>query len=111
MLPHKPGLALAGIDSLLFFEGGESFAGPVRDADPQGAGGCVVGGAGVIGATAFPVYGYARATLDVDLFIDAERGNAERTRTALAEFGYDVTDATVDDLLTKKISTARRQSV
>jgi predicted nucleotidyltransferase len=36
----------------------------------------------VIGATAFPVYGYARATLDVDLFIDAERGNAERTRTA-----------------------------
>ena len=25
----------------------------------------------VIGATAFPVYGYARATLDIDIFIAA----------------------------------------
>ena len=57
----------------------------------------------VIGATAFPVHGYARATLDVDLFIEPERGNAERVREALAEFGYDMTDATVDDLLSKKI--------
>ena len=57
----------------------------------------------VIGATAFPVHGYARATLDVDLFIEPERGNAERTRTALAEFGYDVTDLTVEELLSKKI--------
>lgn len=30
----------------------------------------------VIGATAFPVHGYARATLDVDIFIRA----TERTR-------------------------------
>lgn len=57
----------------------------------------------VIGATAFPVHGYARATLDVDFFIDAERENAERVRDALAEFGYDVTDLTVDDLLSKKV--------
>jgi predicted nucleotidyltransferase len=57
----------------------------------------------VIGATAFPIHGYARATLDVDFFIDAERGNAERVREALAEFGYDVADLTVDDLLSKKI--------
>jgi hypothetical protein len=57
----------------------------------------------VIGATAFPVHGYARATLDVDFFIDAERGNAERVREALAEFGYDVTDLTVEDLLSKKV--------
>jgi predicted nucleotidyltransferase len=57
----------------------------------------------VIGATAFPVHGYARATLDVDLFIDPERDNAERTRAALAEFGYDVTDLSVDDLLSKKV--------
>jgi predicted nucleotidyltransferase len=57
----------------------------------------------VIGATAFPVHGYARATLDVDLFIDPERGNVERTRAALAEFGYDVTDVTVDDLISKKV--------
>lgn len=57
----------------------------------------------VIGATAFPVHGYARATLDVDFFIDAERGNAERVREALGEVGYDVTDLTVDDLLSKKV--------
>lgn len=57
----------------------------------------------VIGATAFPVHGYARATLDVDFFIDAERVNAERVRAALSEFGYDVTDLTVDDLLSKKV--------
>jgi len=57
----------------------------------------------VIGATAFPVHGYARATLDVDLFIDAERGNAERVHAALAEFGYDVNDLSVDDLLSKKV--------
>jgi predicted nucleotidyltransferase len=57
----------------------------------------------VIGATAFPVHGYARATLDVDFFIEPERGNAERVREALVEFGYDMTDVTVDDLLSKKI--------
>jgi hypothetical protein len=42
----------------------------------------------VIGATAFPVHGYARATLDVDLFIEPTEENARRVRTALAEFGY-----------------------
>lgn len=57
----------------------------------------------VIGATAFPVHGYARATLDVDLFVEPERGNAERVRAALAEFGYDMADVTVDDLLSKKV--------
>lgn len=57
----------------------------------------------VIGAVAFPVHGYARATLDVDLFIDPERGNAEAVHAALAEFGYDVGDLSVDDLLSKKV--------
>lgn len=57
----------------------------------------------VIGAAAFPVYGYARATLDVDLLIAPERDNAERVREALAEFGYDLSDVTVDDLLTKRV--------
>jgi hypothetical protein len=33
----------------------------------------------VIGATAFPVHGYARATLDIDIFIDS----TQRTRGAL----------------------------
>jgi len=57
----------------------------------------------IIGATAFPVHGYSRATLDVDIFIKPEKANAQRTRNALKEFGYDVTDVTIDDLLTKKV--------
>lgn len=57
----------------------------------------------VIGATAFPVHGYARATLDVDLFIEPERENAERVHEALFEFGYDVAELSVNDLLSKKI--------
>lgn len=57
----------------------------------------------VIGATAFPVYGYARATLDIDIFIRATVKNAERTWAALREFGYDVTDIKIEDLLKKKL--------
>jgi len=33
----------------------------------------------IIGATAMPVYGYVRATLDIDIFIRPERLNAQRT--------------------------------
>ncbi len=57
----------------------------------------------VIGAAAFPVHGYARATLDVDIFIDAGEENARRTWQALHDFGYDVTDLSVEALRTKKI--------
>ncbi len=57
----------------------------------------------IIGATAFPVHGYARATLDIDLFIRPEAGNAERAREALQAFGYDLTDIDVKDLLSKKL--------
>ncbi len=57
----------------------------------------------LIGALAFPHYGYARATLDVDIFIDATAQNAARVRGALADFGFDVTEITVDDLLKFKL--------
>jgi predicted nucleotidyltransferase len=57
----------------------------------------------IIGATAFPVHGYARATLDIDLFIRPEPENARRTLKALKEFGYDVTDLSGEDLLSKKV--------
>ena len=57
----------------------------------------------IIGATAFPVHGYSRATLDVDIFIEPRATNAERTRRALGLFGYDVTDISIEDLLTKKV--------
>ena len=57
----------------------------------------------VIGATAFPVHGYARATLDLDLFIEPTVENATRARAALVAFGYDMTDVAVDEILVKKI--------
>jgi hypothetical protein len=57
----------------------------------------------VIGATAFPIHGYARATLDIDLFIRAETPNADRLLKGLRDFGYDVQDLTAEDLLTKKV--------
>jgi len=57
----------------------------------------------IIGATAFPVHGYSRATLDIDIFIKPEKATAQKTLKALKEFGYDVTDVTIDDLLTKKV--------
>jgi predicted nucleotidyltransferase len=57
----------------------------------------------VIGATAFPVHGYARATLDLDVFIEPTPENAARARAALIEFGYDLTDVSTDDLLRSKV--------
>lgn len=57
----------------------------------------------IIGATAFPVHGYSRATLDTDVFIEPTLENAQKVFAALREFGYDVTGLTVDELLTKKI--------
>ena len=48
----------------------------------------------LIGARpAFPVHGYARATLDVDIFIRPTPENALRTRRALIAFGYDLPKA------------------
>ncbi len=57
----------------------------------------------VIGATAFPVHGYARTTLDIDIFIRHENENVKRVWKALKEFGYDMTDISINDLLTKKL--------
>ena len=55
----------------------------------------------IVGATAFPVHGYVRDTLDIDIFIEPVRENAERTYAALKAFGYDVTDLSADELLEK----------
>ena len=57
----------------------------------------------VIGATAFPVHGYSRATLDTDIFIESTPQNAERTKKALMAFGYDLCDISIEDLLKNKI--------
>ena len=57
----------------------------------------------VIGATAFPVHGYSRTTLDIDIFIKPDRANAKKTLTALEKFGYDISDVTLEDVLAKKL--------
>ncbi|MFH1684139.1 MAG: nucleotidyltransferase [Candidatus Margulisiibacteriota bacterium] len=57
----------------------------------------------IIGAMAFPLYGYSRTTLDTDIFIEPAEENAEKTRKALKKFGYDVVDISIEDLLTKKL--------
>lgn len=57
----------------------------------------------IIGATAFPIHGYARATLDIDIFIRPEPKNAIHALHALRDFGYDTADITVEDLLTRKV--------
>ena len=57
----------------------------------------------VIGASAFPVYGYARATLDIDIFIRPDIPNAKRTMRALEAFGYDLMDLCPEDFLKNKI--------
>lgn len=57
----------------------------------------------IIGATAFPVHGYARSTLDIDIFLRPEKSNAEKARQALMKFGYDISDINIEDLLKKKV--------
>ena len=57
----------------------------------------------IIGATAFPVYGYVRVTLDIDIFIKPTETNADRAWQSLKKFGYDVSDIKKDDLLKKKL--------
>ena len=56
----------------------------------------------IIGAAAFPVHGYARATLDTDIFIEPTEENAKNCLAALRNFGYDVSQITAHDLLKKK---------
>jgi predicted nucleotidyltransferase len=57
----------------------------------------------IIGAAAFPVHGYARATLDTDIFIEPTEINAKKCIAALKDFGYDTNQITEQDLLKKKI--------
>jgi len=57
----------------------------------------------IIGATAFPIHGYSRATLDIDILIKPTEKNAQNTLLALKKFGYDMNDVSVTDILSKKI--------
>jgi predicted nucleotidyltransferase len=57
----------------------------------------------IIGATAFPTHGYARATADIDILIKPMPENARRAIAALAQVGYDVSDLSAAEVLQKKI--------
>ena len=57
----------------------------------------------IIGATAFPVHGYSRATLDIDIFIKPDKPNANKVWKALNDFGYNMADVSVNELLKKKL--------
>jgi predicted nucleotidyltransferase len=57
----------------------------------------------VIGALALPRHGVTRATVDIDVFVDASTENLRRTLSALLDFGYDVTEVSIDDLRKYKL--------
>ena len=57
----------------------------------------------VIGAVAFPAYGYMRNTYDVDIFFEPTKANLKRLIKALTSFGYlGLEDLTIKELLEKK---------
>lgn len=56
----------------------------------------------IIGAAAFPVHGYARATLDTDIFIEPTEENAGKCLATLMDSGYDMSQITAHDMLKKK---------
>lgn len=57
----------------------------------------------VIGAVAGAAHGHIRSTKDIDIFIRATSANAKKVRNVLEEFGYDVTDLTIEEMLKRKI--------
>jgi predicted nucleotidyltransferase len=57
----------------------------------------------IIGATAFPVHGYSRATLGIDIFIRPTEGNCRNAWLALKVFGYAMTDVSVAEMQSNKI--------
>src|SRR5712691_8638882 len=52
----------------------------------------------VVGAHALAVYGYVRATKDLDVWVRPDPENAERVLTALSAFGAPLGDLNKDDL-------------
>src|SRR3989304_3451993 len=68
----------------------------------------------IIGAAAFPIHGYSRATLDIDIFIEKTKKNAERTlkeiwkRRIKGKIGsQSVFFASLDDLIKMKKAAKR----
>src|SRR5437899_2437075 len=52
----------------------------------------------IVGAHALAVYGHVRATKDLDIWVRADRENAQRILSALTRFGAPIGDLAMDDL-------------
>lgn len=50
----------------------------------------------LVGGYAVGFHGYARATMNLDVWVDAQPVNAERLVAALREFGFDTSDLRAD---------------
>lgn len=57
----------------------------------------------IIGAMAMPAHGFARVTVDIDIFVRPVLENFEKCIRGLKEFGYDLQEITAQDLLKHKI--------
>lgn len=57
----------------------------------------------IIGAHACAAHGHVRATQDIDILIDPSPKNISRLKDALEKFGYNTTDATIEDFQKFKI--------
>lgn len=57
----------------------------------------------IIGAHACAAHGHVRATHDIDILVDPSQRNILRLRDALEKFGYDTTDASIEDFQKYKI--------
>lgn len=55
----------------------------------------------LVGAHALAVYGYVRATKDLDLWVKPEPANARRILAALTSFGAPLNDLSQEDLMAK----------
>ncbi|MDO8389447.1 MAG: hypothetical protein Q7V57_03085 [Actinomycetota bacterium] len=50
----------------------------------------------LVGGYAVAFHGFARATVDMEVWVAVEPGNAERLVAALGEFGFDLPELSVD---------------
>ena len=57
----------------------------------------------IIGAEACAAHGYVRATNDIDILINPTEINIGKVRDALEVFGFDTSEASLEDFKTKKI--------
>lgn len=66
----------------------------------------------VIGATAFPVYGYARATLDIDIFVKGVTFEEIWRNKIIAKFGEtDVYFPCLEDMIRMKKAAGRAKDL